>query len=185
MPLLPGVISTGRLSALIAFAALPWFVHLVRTAAGIGTADPNAAAADLADGVIALGARERIRRIAVAGIAVAIAVAMAPPVLLLVAAVTIVLALSSLLVGAGWRTSVLVARRRRRGDGDRLVAQPAGGDTWSWSRPHRRARSPGRPGAASTDVASMNIGQARLGPARPGALRPGGHRACCCRGHGA
>ena len=51
MPLLPGVISTGRLSALVAFAALPWFVHLVRSAAGIGTADPNAVAADLADGV--------------------------------------------------------------------------------------------------------------------------------------
>ena len=62
VPLLPGVISTGRLSALVGYAAVPWFVNLLRTAAGIGTADPAAAAVDLADGVIALSVRERIRR---------------------------------------------------------------------------------------------------------------------------
>ena len=72
---------------------------------GIGTADPNAVAADLADGVIPLGRRERVRRFAVAGIVVAIAVALAPPVLLLLAGATLVLAISSVLVGAGWRTS--------------------------------------------------------------------------------
>ena len=64
VPLLPGVISTGRLSALVGYAAVPWFVNLLRTAAGIGTADPAAAAVDLADGVIVLSARERIRRAA-------------------------------------------------------------------------------------------------------------------------
>ena len=51
MPLLPGVISTGRLSSLVAFAAVPWFVHLLRVAIGIGTADPASESADLADGI--------------------------------------------------------------------------------------------------------------------------------------
>ena len=133
MPLVPGMISTGRLTALVAYAALPWFIHLIRLAAGIGTADPHAAIVDLTDGVIALDARERLRRVAVAGIAVAVAVALAPPFLVLAAAVTAVLAVSSLLVGAGVRTSawLLVAgvggvrrsggcstfRRRPRGRG--------------------------------------------------------------------
>ncbi len=40
IPLVPGVISTGRLTALVAYAAVPWFVHLLRVAVGIGTADP-------------------------------------------------------------------------------------------------------------------------------------------------
>ena len=131
MPLLPGVISTGRLSALVAYAALPWFVHLVRNAAGIGTADPKAVAADLADGVIPLGRRERIRRIAVAGVAVAIAVALAPPVLLLVAGVTVVLAsrrCSSGPVGAR-RVDVRRRQRWRRRSAD---PQRSGGDAWSW-----------------------------------------------------
>jgi GT2 family glycosyltransferase len=162
MPLVPGVISTGRLSALIAYAALPWFVHLVRNAAGIGTADPNAVAADLADGVISLGARERIRRIAVAGITVAIAVALAPPVLLLVAGVTVVLTLSSLLVGAGWRTSlwILVAGSVATAIGW-ILNLPAA-TAWSW---HDLTAVPlaGAPGRGLEDVASMNIGRARLG----------------------
>ena len=161
MPLLPGVISTGRLSALVAYAALPWFVHLVRSAVGIGTADPKAVVADLADGVIPLGQRERIRRIAVAGIVVAIAVALAPPVLLLVAAVTVVLAsrrCSSAPVGVRRRGCSPPAQRRRRSVGcstfrrRRLVV----------ARPHRRPPRRGS-GPGLDDVASMNIGRARLG----------------------
>ena len=56
MPLVPGVISTGRLSALVAYAIVPWFVHLLRAAAGIGTADPSAEAQDLVEGVLDLRA---------------------------------------------------------------------------------------------------------------------------------
>ena len=55
MPLVPGVMSTGDLSGLVAYAAVPWFVHLLRVAVGIGTADPAAAEIDLVDGVIPLG----------------------------------------------------------------------------------------------------------------------------------
>ena len=50
-PLVPGVISTGRLSALVGYAGVPWFVHLLRSAAGIGTADPATADDDLVDGI--------------------------------------------------------------------------------------------------------------------------------------
>jgi GT2 family glycosyltransferase len=162
MPLLPGAISTGRLSALVAYAALPWFVHLVRSAAGIGTADPKAAAADLADGVLPLGGRERVRRIAVAGIAVAVAVALAPPVLLLVAAVTVVLALSSLLVGAGWRTSawLFVAGVAATAIGW-LLNVPAS-TSWSWND-LTAVPLAGAPGRGLGEVASMDIGRARLG----------------------
>ncbi len=161
MPLVPGVISTGRLSALVAFAALPWFVHLVRHAAGIGTADPSAADADLADGVISLGARERIRRIAVAGLAVAVAVALAPPVILLVAVVTVVLTVSSLLVGAGWRTSlwILVAGAAATAIG--WVLNLPAATTWSWND-LTAVPLAGAPGRGLDEVASMNIGRARL-----------------------
>jgi GT2 family glycosyltransferase len=160
MPLLPGVISTGRLTALISFAALPWFVHLVRSAAGIGTADPGAVAADLPDGVLQLGPRERIRRSAVAGIVVAVATALAPPFILLVAGVTVVLALSSLLIGSGWRTSMwfFVAGASAAAVGWVLNLPAA---SWSW---HDLSAIPlaGAPGRGLEDVASMNIGRARL-----------------------
>jgi GT2 family glycosyltransferase len=162
MPLLPGVISTGRLSALVAYAALPWFVHLVRSAVGIGTADPKAVVADLADGVISLRPRERIRRIAVAGVVVAIAVALAPPVLLLVAAVTVVLAISSLLVGAGWRTSAWLFAVGAAATAIGWVLNVPAATAWSW---HDLTAVPlaGAPGRGLEDVASMNIGRARLG----------------------
>ena len=54
IPLVPGVVSTGRLSGLVAYAAVPWFVHLLRNAAGIGTADPAADVQDLVEGVLDL-----------------------------------------------------------------------------------------------------------------------------------
>jgi GT2 family glycosyltransferase len=162
MPLLPGVISTGRLTALVAFAALPWFVHLVRLAAGIGTADPNAAVVDLPDGVIDLNVRERIRRIAVAGIAVALAVALAPPVLLLLGGVTGVLALSSLLVGAGWRTAIWILVAGTTASAIGYVLNLPASTTWSW-RDLTAVPLAGAPGRGLVDVASMDIGRARLG----------------------
>ena len=41
-------------SGLVAYAAVPWFVHVVRSAAGIATADPRAAEYDIVDGVMPL-----------------------------------------------------------------------------------------------------------------------------------
>jgi GT2 family glycosyltransferase len=162
MPLLPGVISTGRLTAVVAFAALPWFVHLVRLGVGIGTADPHAAAADLVDGVIDLGVRERLRRVAVAGIVVALATAIAPAVLLLCAAVTVVLAIATLLVGGGWRTAAWMLAVGAAASALGFVLNIPASTAWSW---HDLTAVPlaGAPGRGLVDVASMDVGRARLG----------------------
>ena len=137
MPLLPGVMSTGRLSALVAYAAVPWFVNALRLVVGIGTADPRTVDSDLADGVLDLGRRERVRRTAVAALVAAVAGAMAPPVLLILAAVAVVLGVTSLLAGAPWRTGAWFAgagaRRLCRG----VAAQPAGGRRVVVGRAHR------------------------------------------------
>src|SRR5262249_25610051 len=105
LPPVPGVMSTGRLSALLGPAAVPWFVHLLRAAVGIGTADPAAAAVDLADGILPLRPRERVRRTAMLTIAAALAVAVAPAVLPILLVVTVVLGLTSLAPLARLRTS--------------------------------------------------------------------------------
>jgi GT2 family glycosyltransferase len=161
IPLLPGVISTGRLTGLIAYGALPWFVHLVRVAAGIGTADPRTAMTDLADGVLAVGPRERVRRIAVAGIVAAIAVALAPPVLLLFAAVTVVLTISSLLVGAAWRTTAWMFAAGAAATAVSWILNLPASTAWSWNDLTAIPLA-GAPGRGLSDVASMNIGRARL-----------------------
>ena len=106
-PLVPGLMATGSWSALLWYATLPWGVHLMRRVAGIGAADPALAATDLADGVIAVPGRERIRLLAVASLWIAIATAMVPAVLLLwlmvglVMVVATVVARGSMAV-AGW-----------------------------------------------------------------------------------
>ncbi len=64
VPLVPGLLSRGDWSALAWFAALPWMVHLLRRAAGIETADPDAAELDLSDGIVAVGIRHRLRALA-------------------------------------------------------------------------------------------------------------------------
>jgi GT2 family glycosyltransferase len=162
MPLLPGVISTGRLGAVIAFAALPWFVHLIRLAAGIGTADPESVAADLPDGVTDLDTRERVRRTAVAGIIVAVSVAIAPPLLIVVAGVTLVLGVTTLLVGAGWRTGAWMTLTGAAACAVGWVLNLPASTAWSWNDLTAIPLA-GAEGRGLTDVASMNIGRARLG----------------------
>ena len=70
----------AALGALVAYAAVPWFVHLLRVAAGIGTADP-AAAARTSSRACSTSPRERVRRTALLTLATAVAVAIAPAVL--------------------------------------------------------------------------------------------------------
>ena len=162
MPLLPGVISTGRLSSLVAFAALPWFIHLLRMAVGIGTADPMSVSADLVDGIIDLDRRERVRRTAIVGVVAAVAVALAPPVLLILGAATVVLAVATLLVGAGWRTAAWFAGTGVVACGIAWLLNMPASTSWSW---HDLTAIPlaGANGRGLTEVASMNIGQAKLG----------------------
>lgn len=162
MPLLPGVISTGRLSALIAFAAVPWFIHLLRLAVGIGTADPTSVSADLVDGIIGLSLRERIRRTAVAGIVAALAVALAPPLLLVLGAVALVLGLSTLLVGAGWRTSAWFCVTGLAACTIAWGLNAPASMSWSWNDLTAIPLA-GPEGRGLIDVVSMDIGQAKLG----------------------
>ena len=162
MPLVPGVISTGRLGALVAYAAVPWFVHLVRVAVGIGTADPASASVDLTDGILAPGWRERVRRTAIAGIVVALAAAIAPPVLVIVAAVAVVLGASSLLVGTGWRTAAWLTGTGLVAAGCAWLLNLPAAAAWGW---HDFTASPvaGPSGRSLVDVATMDIGRAQLG----------------------
>ncbi len=108
-PLVPGLMSRGEMSALIWFATLPWLVHLVRRAAGIETADPDADAFDLADGVIAVGLRHRARALAFLTLVLAAAAAFVPVVVPLWAGVGALLALATLLAGSSWRVALWLA----------------------------------------------------------------------------
>lgn len=163
MPIVPGVISTGRLGALVAYAAVPWFVHLLRLAVGIGTADPDSTNPDLVDGIAPPGGRERVRRTAGLGIVAALAVAVAPPVVLVGAGVVVVLGLTTLVVGAGWRTAAWIT-------GTGLVAMAAAwvlnlpaSATWRWDD-LTAAPLAGPAGRGLVGVATMDVGQAPLGP---------------------
>ena len=133
LPLVPGVMSTGRLSALVAYAAVPWFVHLLRVAVGIGTADPAAADTDLVDGVLAPSVRDRVRRTALLTIAAALAVAVAPAVLPVLVVVTIVLALTTLAANAGLRTAGWMAGLGIVACAGAWLLNLPWSTTWSWS----------------------------------------------------
>lgn len=161
VPLVPGAISTGRVSALIAYATIPWFVHLLRVAVGIGTADPAAAADDLVDGVIDLGLRERLRRSALLVLVAAGAVALAPSVLPVLVIVAVVLGLTSLAADAGMRTAAWMAGIGVGACAAAWVLNLPWSTTLSWND---LAAPPlaGAPGRGVVDVATMAIGRGRF-----------------------
>ncbi len=161
LPLVPGVMSTGRLTALVAYAAVPWFVHLLRVAVGIGTADPAAAAVDLVDGVLALAPRERIRRTAMLTIVAALGVALAPAVLPVLALVAVVLGLTSLAANAGWRTSAWMAGLGLAACAGAWLLNLPWSATWSWDDLVAPTLA-GAPGRGLSEVASMAIGRGRF-----------------------
>ena len=105
-PLVSGAMSSGRLTVLIVYALVPWFVHLSRRAAGVATADPRVADLDVTDGLVDLTVLERIRRIVVLGIVLAIAAAFAPVSLPVSVLLGVVLALGTLLAGASSVTAL-------------------------------------------------------------------------------
>ncbi len=108
-PLIPGAMSHGDLSALLWFAALPWLVHLLRRVAGVETADPAAAATDLADGVADVGARHRIRAVAFLALVLATVTAFVPASLPIWVACGVVLSVTTLVAGAPWRVAAWFA----------------------------------------------------------------------------
>lgn len=105
LPLASGMLATGRWSGLVAYAAVPWFVHLVRRAAGVGTADPRLGVIDLVDGQAAMSRRDRVRLFAYLGLLAGVAGAFAPVVVLLLVAVGVVLAASTVLAAGSVRTA--------------------------------------------------------------------------------
>ena len=161
IPLVPGVLSTGRLSALVAYAVVPWFVHLLRTAAGIGTADPSADADDLVEGVLDLRRRERIRRTALLALATALAVSIAPAVLPMLVVVAVVLAATTLAVNAGTRTAAWMAGLGLAACAAAFVLNLPWSTTWTWDDLVAPSLA-GAPGRGLRDVASMAIGQSRF-----------------------
>lgn len=162
MPLVPGVVSTGRLGALVAFAAVPWFVHLLRVAVGIGTADPASAAVDLVDGIIELEPRERVRRAAVLAIVAALAAALAPPVLVIFVGVAVVVGLSSLAAGTGWRTAAWIGGIGVAACAGAWLLNFPASTTWSWDSLSSVSLA-GPTGRGLADVAAMDVGEAQLG----------------------
>ncbi len=104
-PLLPGVLGQGDYTTLVWFAACPWLLHLVRTAAGIATADPSAADVDLIDGVAPVGVRHRIRAIAFGGLTMGIAAGLAPITVALFAALGVLVVAATVLAGGRWRVA--------------------------------------------------------------------------------
>ena len=161
IPLVPGVISTGRLTALFAYAAVPWFVHLLRVAVGIGTADPAAAQDDLRDGIIGLSIRERVRRTALLAVVTALVVALAPAVLPVVVVISVVLGLTSLAVGTGWRTAAWFTGLGLAASLLAWLLNLPWSPTWSWADLTAPPLA-GATGRGALDVATMAIGGGRL-----------------------
>jgi hypothetical protein len=133
-PLVSGSMSDGRLTVLVVYASTPWFLHLVRRAAGIETADPRSADLDVPDGVVDLAVDVRTRRVMAAGIALAVAVAFAPVMLPMAALLTLAFAAGTLVAQSSPRTALWSLAA---GAGAVVVAALLNLPwiaTWSWER---------------------------------------------------
>jgi len=156
VPLVSGMLAQGRWTGLVAYAAVPWFVHLLRRAAGIGTADPRLVVLDLVDGLARLTWRDRVRYFAYLGLVAALAAAFAPVVALLLGAVGVVLAVATLLAGGSWRTSLWLSAGT-------LVAMILAvglnlpwSTTWTWDT-LTLARTAGPEGRGLVDIATFGL----------------------------
>jgi len=105
-PLMSGALAIGSLNTLVAYAATPWFIHTLRRAVGVETADPRAAQLDLVDGLIDLPWPERLRRTLQAALVLGLAAAFTPVVLVIALAAGLLLAIGTLIAFAPWRTAM-------------------------------------------------------------------------------
>lgn len=157
VPLVSGMLSQGRWTALVTYAAVPWFVHLLRRVAGIGTADPRRAAFDLVDGVFPLDGRDRSRFVAYLSLVTAFAAAFAPVVVVLLGAVGVVLAVATLLGGGSWRTSLWFVAATAVATVMAVVLNLPWSTTWSWET-MTLASTAGPQGRGLVDIASLGLG---------------------------
>jgi len=157
LPLAPAMLAEGRWSALVAYAAVPWFVHLLRCAAGIASADPRSAEYDPIDGVMPLDWRQRARYIALAALVAGGAGAFAPVVVVLLAAVGIVIAVATLLALGSWRTSLWLVGATLVASALAVALNLPWSLSWSWDAmtPVPAAAPSGR---GLLDVASLGLG---------------------------
>jgi hypothetical protein len=157
-PLISGAMSSGRLTVLVTYAAVPWAVHLLRRAAGISTADPQLSGVDTVDGLVELDRIERTRRTVLAGLVVALGVAFAPVVLPVVLLVSLVLALATLVAGGSWQTAMWFAVTGVAATAVAALQNLPWIFSWSWEGVV--GASPiGDPGLGLATLASFEIGR--------------------------
>lgn len=160
-PLLPALVSTGRLGGLVTFAFLPWFVQLLRSAVGIATADPASEAADLADGVQELAPRERVRRVAVTALVLAFGCALAPQLWYVALVVVVVVAGATLLVGGDRLVAVWMLGSGAAAVAVAWILNLPASTTWSLER-LAAPELAGPPGLGVGHVATFDIGASRF-----------------------
>ncbi|HSL75148.1 MAG TPA: glycosyltransferase [Ilumatobacteraceae bacterium] len=157
-PLVSGAMSSGRLTVLVVYAAVPWIVHLLRRAVGISTADPLLSAADTVDGVVALDTIERVRRAVLAGLVVAVAASFAPVVIPLAFVIGLVLAVSTLAAGGPWTTAAWFAVTSTAATAVGALLNLPWLFSWSWAQ-LVGAPPVGAPGLGLRALASFEIGR--------------------------
>lgn len=130
-PLVPSLFQRGDIDALAVYATLPWILHFSRRLAGIATADTSTVEGDLADGLVSPKPFER-RRFAVGVALIAAVGASIAPVVLMVSALSVLaVALATLAVGGGWRTTGWLLACLPSVAGGWLLLLPWSA-TWSW-----------------------------------------------------
>ena len=103
VPLPSQLLSSGRWSALVVYAALPWSVHLLRRFSGI---DPFVTAEGDIDGDVRLSRRRRFRQFAQLALLTSVATAFAPVHGVVFLLVAVVMAVVTLVVGSRARVGV-------------------------------------------------------------------------------
>lgn len=171
VPLPYAAIAAGRWGVLVGYGAFPWAIDLVRRISGIGVlrAGQSWGDDDIADAVVSVPARARLRLTASLGLVCAVAGAFVPVFPLLVLAAVVLIALGTLLARGSATTligaaaaagAVLIAALLNLPWLATLVRQGGWSDL---------VGAPGQPDHIGLlHVASFGIGESVLGPASVG-----------------
>lgn len=108
VPLPSQLLSSGRWSALVCYATVPWVIHLLPRSAGIESFDRVDHLSNSADGLRAIPARARLRMLCQLALLTAVTFAFVPSFALLVVAISVVLAVTTLLGGGSWRPALIM-----------------------------------------------------------------------------